>query len=374
MIGISSFQTHDPVLGYDIRIQCYPNAGLDDEGLARFLDKARALAQHHHPNILKILDAGQADLSKYPKIPGGPHRAQLIPFVVTEVMEGISLKDLQLHQFEEIINISRQICSGLEHVHARGIIHGRLRPAHVTLTLDGTALLTDFNWSEATDGETIQSIVFDRIAYLAPEQILNQKIDFRTDLYALGVMLYEMSTNGERPFQAEDPVALISQILHASLIPPRVKNPEIPPGLEKLIIRFLRKDPVDRFTTTREVRQLLQNPDLLLDTAERPAEHSLLDRIVRGQIIGRQAELGRTQALWQDTLTNEGQMLLIGGEPGVGKTRLMREVVAQVIASGGAALVGASYAQGNDTYEAFQQIIRRASADTRTCTQTFPDM
>ena len=374
MIGNSSFQTHDPVLGYDIRIQFYPNAGLDDEGLARFLDKARSLAKHHHPNIPKILDAGQADLSKYPTMPGGPHRSQMIPFVVTEVIEGISLKDLQLHQFEEIINISRQICSGLEHVHAREIIHGSLRPAHVTLTLDGTALLTDFNWSQSTDGETIQSIDIDRIAYLAPEQVLNQKIDFRTDLYALGVMLYEMSTNGERPFQAEDPVALISQILHAPLIPPRVKNPDIPPGLEKLIIRFLRKDPVDRFTTTREVRQLLQNPDLLLDTAERPAEHSLLDRIVRGQIIGRQAELGRTQALWQDTLTSEGQTVLIGGEPGVGKTRLMREWSPRWSPAAEQPWLGPATHRGTTLTKLSSKSSGRASADTRTCTKTFPDM
>ena len=352
------FQTHDPVLGYDIRIQCYPNAGLDDEGLARFLDKARALAKHHHPNIPKILDAGQADLSKYPKIPGGPHRAQMIPFVVTEVIEGISLKDLQLHQFEEIINISRQICSGLEHVHAREIIHGSLRPAHVTLTLDGTALLTDFNWIQSTDEEITRSTALDRIAYLAPEGVLGQDVDFRTDLYTLGVMLYEM-TAGARPFQAGDPVTLISQILYAPLIPPSVKNPDIPPGLEKLITRLLRRDPANRFTSTTEVRQILGNPALLLDAAERPAEYSLLNRIVRGQIIGREAELGHTQALWQDTLTSAGQTVLIGGEPGVGKTRLMREVVAQVLASGGTALVGACYAQGNDTYEAFQQIIRQ---------------
>ncbi len=353
------FQTHDPVLGNDIRIQFYPNAGMDGEGLARFLGNARSLAEYNHPNIAKVLDAGQADLSKYPTMPGGPYRSQMVPFIVTESMEGVTLRDGNPWQFEEIIDISRQICAGLEHVHARENIHGSLRPEHVSITMDGAVMLTGFVVSESRDEVISQSRDLDQIAYLAPEQLLGQKFDFRTDLYAMGVMLYEMSTSGERPFQAEDSVALISQILHTPLIPPRVKNPEIPSGLENLILRLLRKDPSDRFASTIEVRQLLQNPALLLDLTERPAEHSLLDRIVRGQIVGRGAELNRTRVLWQDTLTSEGQTVLISGEPGVGKTRLMLEVVAQVVASGGAALVGACYSQGNDTYEAFQQIIRR---------------
>jgi predicted ATPase/DNA-binding SARP family transcriptional activator len=274
--------------------------------------------------------------------------------------DGISLRDKKIfQQIEDFIGIFLQISMGLERLHAENIIHGNLRPGHITIKMDGTVVLTGLESDKSRDDKILLDREFNQIAYLAPEQILGHRIDFRTDLYALGVLLYEISTGGQQPFQAEDRGALISQILHAPLIPPRVRNTDIPPNLDKLIRKLLRKDPMDRPNSTKEVRQVLQNPVLLLEMKKRPTKQTLLDRIVRGQIIGRAAELKRTQILWQDTLTSAGQTLLIGGEPGVGKTRLMREVVAQAVASGGITLVGACYAQGNDTYEAFQQIIRQ---------------
>jgi predicted ATPase len=158
-------------------------------------------------------------------------------------------------------------------------------------------------------------------------------------------------------------VAVITQHLYAPIVPPRAKNPEIPPTVDTLILRLMSKDPGDRPASATEVRQVLERPDFLIREAAPGQELSVLERIGRGRIVGRERELGQARALWNKVLSGQGQTLLVSGEPGIGKTRLVQELVTQVRVAGSTALEGACYAEGGGSYAPFAQILRRAFRD-----------
>jgi tetratricopeptide (TPR) repeat protein/regulation of enolase protein 1 (concanavalin A-like superfamily) len=320
-------------------------AALDTEGRARLLHEARSAARLNHPNIVTVHDVGETDGS---------------PFIVMELVGGESLYDRRPQALDEIVSVARQICAALEHAHAHDIVHRDLKPENVLLTADGTAKLVDFGLARSMASRlTSEGAIAGTAFYLAPELALGQEFDGRADLYALGVMLYELTT-GRLPFTADDPVAVISQHLHAPIIPPRAKNGEIPPALDALIFRLLSKTPAGRPASASEVLRMLEQPSILDREAVPAEELSLLERIERGRIVGRARELQEARVLWIQARSGQGRMLLISGEPGVGKTRLVRELVTQAEVSAGRALVGASYAEGGAPYAAFGQIIRQA--------------
>jgi ABC-type oligopeptide transport system substrate-binding subunit len=307
------------------------------------LCEARAIARLNHPNIVTVYDVGEMDKA---------------PFIVMEYVEGKTLHEHQPEDLETLITITRQICTALEHAHAHDIIHRDLKPENVVISTDGSVKLMDFGLarsmaSRMTEEGTIAGTVF----YMAPEQALGKEFDGCADLYALGVMLYELTT-GRLPFTSDDPMAVISQHIHTPVVPPQAKNPDIPPALNSLIIDLLQKDPDNRPSTVREVLGTLQHPDILDMEAKPERELSVLERIERGRMVGREEELNLGRALWSKTLSGEGQTMLISGEPGIGKSRLVRELMTQAEVSGGWALLGASYAEGNAAYAAFKQILR----------------
>jgi len=333
----------DTLLERPVAVKVMSAASLGTEGRARLMHEAQATAQLNHPNIVSVHDAGEADGS---------------PFIVMELVEGDSLYDRRPEGLGEIISLTRQICAALEHAHTNGIIHRDLKPENVVIAPDGTAKLTDFGLARSvTSRLTSEGTIVGTVFYLAPELALGQEFDGRADLYALGVMLYELTT-GRLPFTADDPVAVISQHLHAPVVPPRAKNDQIPPALDGLIVRLLSKDPEDRPGCAAKVLRMLDSP-AILDREAVPAEElSVLERIERGRLVGREQELQEARALWNGALSGQGRMLLISGEPGIGKTRLVRELVTQAEVSGGRALVGASYAEGGTPYAPFRQILR----------------
>jgi serine/threonine protein kinase len=338
------YRGHDDTLDRDVAIKLLTKTGLGTEGRARLLKEAQAIAKLNHPNIVTVHDAGETDE---------------MPFIVMEFVEGLTLHEKHPESLEEILDITRQVCDALEHAHASGIIHRDLKPENVTISPDGTAKLMDFGLARSIASRyTAEGTIVGTVFYLAPEFALGHGIDHRADLYSLGVMLYELTT-GELPFIEDDPVAVISQHLHAPVVPPRAKNPEISPALDNIIVRLLNKDREDRPASAAEVRQLLEKPNIL-EEAPFPEELSLLDRIVRGRLVGRERELKEARALWNKAISEEGQTLLISGEPGIGKTRLMREVATHAEVSGGQAIVGECYAEGGAPYATVGQIIRRA--------------
>jgi tetratricopeptide (TPR) repeat protein len=338
------YRAHDPVLERDVALKLLSKTKLGTEGRSRLLREAQLVAKLNHPNIVTVYDYGEVDGS---------------PFIVMELVEGTTLHEQQPESLEDILRIFNQVCAALEHAHASDIVHRDLKPENVIVEVDGTAKLTDFGLARSLASRvTSEGKVVGTVFYLAPELALGQDFDGRADLYSLGVMLYEL-TVGTLPFLDDDPIAVISQHLHAPIVPPRAKKPEIPPCLDNLIVQLLSKDPEDRPTSAAEVRRLLEKPDILEET---PIEEelSLLTRIVRGRLVGREREVEEVRELWNRVISSDGQTLLISGEPGIGKTRLMREVATHAEVSGGQAIVGECYAEGGAPYATFGQIIRRA--------------
>jgi ABC-type oligopeptide transport system substrate-binding subunit/DNA-binding SARP family transcriptional activator len=339
------YRAHDMLLDRDVAVKVLSATALGAEGRIRLLDEAQAVAKLNHPNIVSVHDAGEADG---------------LSFIVMERVEGKSLFERKPDSLDDILSIARQICSALEHAHGHGIVHRDLKPENVIVTADGRAKLTDFGLARPVASRiTSEGAIVGTVFYLAPELALGQDFDGRADLYALGVMLYELTT-GCLPFTADDPMAVISQHLHAPVVPPRARNAATPPALDALIVDLLSKDPGDRPASASEVQHILEAPDILDREAAPAGELSTLKRIGRGRLVGRDHELREARALWNRSLAGEGQMLLVSGEPGIGKTRLVRELATQVQVSGGRALVGACYAEGGVPYAPFAQILRRA--------------
>jgi tetratricopeptide (TPR) repeat protein len=177
---------------------------------------------------------------------------------------------------------------------------------------------------------------------MAPEQALGKEVDGRTDLYALGVMLYEFTT-GRLPFDDENPLAVLSQHLHAPVVPPRTYRADLPEHIESVILRLLAKDPDGRFATAAEVAAVLtQSPEAAAISA--PAGVSAaLGGLVRGRIVGRDTEIEALRRSWSETTHGRGGMVLVSGEPGSGKTRLARELVDYACITGGGVLSGGCY-------------------------------
>jgi len=337
-------RAHDLLLNRDVAIKFLSKSELGTEGRTRLLHEAKAIAQLNHPNIVTVHDAGQFDN---------------IPYIIMEYVEGTNLHDNPVREFSELLPITQQICRALDHAHQNGIIHRDLKPENVLVSQDGTVKLMDFGLARSLASRyTAEGSLVGTVFYLAPELALGKEFDGRADLYALGVMLYELTT-GELPFMDTDPLAVISQHVHAPVVPPRARNEKIPPLLEDLILRLLNKGPEDRPASAGDVLELLSSPTIL-DLGVIPVrELSVLERIVHGRLVGREEELKQARNLWRKTLSGEGQLLLISGEPGIGKTRLLREMATHVEVSGGWALIGESRFGSRTPYDAFTQIVHQ---------------
>ena len=229
------YRAHDSLLDRAIAVKVLSDSALDAEGRRRFLREARAAAILNHPNIVTVHDVGEA---------GG------LPFIVMELVEGQSLHDRRPQSLEETVTVARQVCAALEHAHARGIIHRDLKPENVLLSHDpqaqtsATAKLSDFGLAKSIASRvSVEGTITGTVFYLAPELALGQEYDGRADLNALGVTLYELTT-GRLPFMADDPLAVISQHLHAPAVPPRARDQGIPPARVVFWLQAERRTPL----------------------------------------------------------------------------------------------------------------------------------
>lgn len=351
------FRAHDTVLDRDIALKIVSQGSLGTEGRVRLLREAQSAAKLNHPNIVSIFDAGEFGDQ---------------PYIVMELIEGKSLFEKRPQGQTEIIEISQQICSALAHAHKNGIIHRDLKPENVLRTPSGMIKLTDFGLARSVSSRmSIEGTIIGTVFYIAPESVQGKAVDGRADLYALGIMLYEWCT-GVLPFTAEDPLGVISQHLYTLPVPPHVHNPEIQPGMDSLILRLLSKSPDDRLASAEEVSDALES--LLKTTgAGQSAPVFQLERIMHGKVVGRQRELEEMSRLWQLTAAGEGQVLLISGEPGIGKTRLARELMVRAAVSGGKVLMGECYAEGSTPYAPFGQMAEAAAQDAVISKLIYPE-
>lgn len=337
------YEAHDERLNRRVALKLLPGCDLDTPLRERFLQEARAAAALNHPNIVAVHDAGEHDGR---------------PWLVMELVEGKSLDRRPPQTIEETLRVAAAICDALEHAHERGLVHRDLKPGNV-IAAGETVKLTDMGIALARGATRVtqSGAITGTPGYMAPEQALGQPIDGRADLYALGVMLYQWAC-GRLPFDGDDALAIVSQHIHAPLVPPRAFCCELPPGLEPLIVRLLAKDPTDRFADAREVREALA----AVGSAEaEPVERQVtIEGLARGHLIGRQGELGQLQELWRAALDGRSGLALISGEPGIGKSRLARELTATARLDGARVLFGGCYENEATTpYLPFVEALRR---------------
>jgi tetratricopeptide (TPR) repeat protein len=337
-------------------------SGQSGDGRERLIREARAAAALNHPHIVTIHDVGEA---------GG------LPFLVMELVAGPRLSQAKPTELGRVVEIAVQICAALEHAHANSIVHRDLKPDNVLLSgASGTSnvKLADLGLALPAHGARISraGVIVGTAAYMAPEQALGQPVDGRSDLYALGVLLYELTT-GRRPFTGDDPLTIVSQHVHAPVVPPRVLRPDLPRALEAIIVRLLAKDPGHRFATAAETRAALLAALTTDDepaTTEAASAIAILDALSRGRLVGRATELAEARELWNRAREGRGHAVLLSGEPGAGKTRLAREITIQAAVDGALVLTGGCYEYEATTpylpfVEAFRRWVREEQNDDK---------
>ncbi len=238
------YEAYDLLLNRVVAVKLLGSKSLGTEGKNRLLSEARAVAQLNHPNIVSVFDAGETNE---------------MPYVVMEYIRGESLHTLPPKNTEEIIKVTLQICDALEEAHNHGIVHRDLKPENVIMAENGLVKLTDFGLARSLATRMSQEgSLTGTVFYISPEQALGKPLDGRTDLYSLGVMLYEFST-GHLPFYADDPLAVIAQHIHEDPVSPSQHQPEISANLEEIILKLLAKNPDDRFSSAVETRSALED-------------------------------------------------------------------------------------------------------------------
>lgn len=217
----------------------------------RFIHEARTVAALDHPNVCTIheVDTGED---------GIPFLA--MPLYSGETLRARLARDVPL-PVAEVVNIASQVAKGLAAVHDAGVVHRDVKPGNIMLVAQGSVKILDFGLAKVRDLSVTQSgELLGTVSYMAPEQIRSQPVGTYTDLWALGVVMYEMIT-GRRPFGGERSIAVAHAIVHDEVIPPRVLQPSIPPALDDIVCALLEKDPTRRLASAHEVADRLAAVD-----------------------------------------------------------------------------------------------------------------
>jgi serine/threonine-protein kinase len=240
--GMSSvFRAHDRLLDRKVALKIlHQQYSGDGEYVERFRREARSVAALSHPNIVTVIDRGE-------------HEGR--QFIVFEYVDGENLKRLIERRgpapVATVLELGMQIARGLSFAHQQGLVHRDVKPQNVLLNGDGQAKVTDFGIARSLDvqhGMTQTGTVLGTSDYIAPEQAQGQRVDEHTDVYSLGVVIYELLT-GEVPFPAENFVAVAMRHINEPPPPIRDKRPDVPPRVEAAVQRAMAKDPADRFQT-----------------------------------------------------------------------------------------------------------------------------
>jgi serine/threonine protein kinase len=264
------YRAVDPVIGRNVAVKTIrlseTGTGLSrQELLSRFQTEARAAGLLTHPNIVVVYDAGEEDGLYY---------------ITMELVEGRSLQSLldggDTFATARVIRILEQTCSALQFAHERNIVHRDIKPANLMLTADDIVKVTDFGTAKILQMGTVQQTthVMGTPSYMSPEQVKGKPIDGRTDIFSLGVVLYEMLTV-EKPFPGQSITTVIYKIVNEDPIPPRQLNPSIHPGLNEIVLRALAKEPDERYQSCRELLEDLRNYRAL-GSAERNPDATLI--------------------------------------------------------------------------------------------------
>ena len=220
-----------------------PEFSGNEEFIRRFRNESKAIALLSHPNIVKIYDVGLKDE---------------IQFIVMEYIDGITLKEFIDQQgvlrWKDALHFMTQILRALQHAHDKGIVHRDIKPQNIMLFADGTIKVMDFGIARFSrvDGKTLSEKTIGSVHYISPEQARGDMTDERSDIYSIGVMLYEMLT-GQKPFDGENPVSIALKHMEEDPKPPREIVPAIPEALEEIVLHAMERDPLKRYQSAAEM-------------------------------------------------------------------------------------------------------------------------
>ena len=228
----------------------------DEEFRNRFHAESQAVAKLNHPNIMSVHDVSTHEGTDY---------------IVMELIDGITLKQYMEKKgtlnWKETLHFAMQIAKALEHAHSQGIVHRDIKPHNVMVLKNGSAKVTDFGIARLmSQSNTLTKEALGSVHYISPEQAKGGRVDNRSDLYSLGVVMYEMMT-GRAPYDGDSPVAVAIQHINGGATMPSVLNPNIPGGLEQIIMKCMATDPSQRYNSATallyDLEELRKNPDIL---------------------------------------------------------------------------------------------------------------
>ena len=251
------YKAKDVVLNRNVAVKVLRDEfTTDNEFIRRFETEAQSAARLTHPNIVSIYDVG---------VDNG------IYYIVMELIQGKTLKEIIVEEngplpWKWSINVAMQIAAALDMAHRNNIIHRDIKPHNIIITEDGVAKVTDFGIAKAVSNSTITAFgtTIGSVHYFSPEHARGGYTDAKSDIYSLGVVMYEMLT-GKVPFDADTPVSVALKHMQEEPIPPIELNPNIPEAVNKIILKALKKEPMQRYQTSMELlqdlKEALKNPN-----------------------------------------------------------------------------------------------------------------
>ena len=349
------YKAQDLKLQRPVALKFLPSSSLgNEEAKARFLREARAAAALQHPNICTVYEIDEADGQT---------------FIAMACLEGDELtKSIEKGPLsvERLLEIAIQVARGLQEAHGKGVVHRDIKPANIMDTTSGQAVLMDFGLAQlasAASKLTREGTTVGTSAYMSPEQTTGEKLDHRTDIWALGVVLYEMAT-GQAPFQGHYEQAILYSILNEEPEPITAIRTGVPPELERITNKCLAKRAEERY---QNVSDLLADLSALKSAAESgegqpPEPLETQPPKPRRAFVGREEETAELGQLLESARLGHGSLVLIGGEPGVGKTRLCEEILADAGEQQMLVLTGHSYeGEGIQPFIPFVESLEAAS-------------
>jgi ABC-type transport system substrate-binding protein/serine/threonine protein kinase len=317
------YRARDPRLNREVAVKLLPAKDLTPDLEERFQREAQVVAQMDHPAIVPIYDVGREDGAL---------------FFVMPIASGTNLLRLirdQSLRLGDVVDVGIQVAEALDYSHSRGVVHRDIKPANIMITREEASgvrvRVMDFGLAHAVTESrlTKTGTLVGTVAYLAPEQVAARAFDGRSDIYSLGVVLYECLV-GEPPFTGEVQ-SILYRIVHEIPQPPRALGAEIREELQDIILRCLEKDPAKRPQKAAQIADALRRHRASLASDEFrlsvvPSASRVLQRPSLSVFIGREKEFAELQRRLNSAIAGECHFAVVAGEPGIGKTRLLEEL------------------------------------------------
>ncbi len=316
------YRARDPLLERELVLKVLPQrTQFHTEPLERFVREARAASALNHPNIVTIYAIGEAD---------GCH------FIAMELVKGRTLRQIGREGVSAklVAQVGSQAARALAVAHEAGIVHRDIKPENVMLRDDGYVKVLDFGIAQLSRHDTATSedsrltrpgMVVGTMRYMSPEQATADEVTPASDMFSLGIVLYELAT-GRHPFEASSDMAVLSSIILRASPPPSRLNPRIPKAFDSIIARMLAKNPTMRPTSVEVATILAAIADPVASNGS-----DLLPPQPRGEVVGREVEKAALREGFAAAIAGQASMICVSGEPGIGKTTLVEDFLSDLL-------------------------------------------